>query len=99
MIKLTFANADKIKALKELFAPYAVWIKENEPTTLAYSLQISDKEPLQAIICARFADKDKDYVCTHRGSQEYFKFQVGLKALGPKTTTDSAFEEVGFMSR
>ena len=99
MIKLTFANADKIKALKELFAPYAAWIKENEPTTLAYSLQISDKEPLQAIICARFADKDKDYVCTHRGSQEYFKFQVGLKALGPKTTTDSAFEEVGFMSR
>mmetsp|Transcript_31668 Transcript_31668/g.82773 ORF Transcript_31668/g.82773 Transcript_31668/m.82773 type:complete len:159 (-) Transcript_31668:430-906(-) len=99
VVKLKFKDYSKIIKLKDLFEPYAAWIRENEPTTLAYQLLTSDKDPLSVMIMERYADKDKAYAEIHRGSSEFQKFRPALAALEPEIDGHSYYEGSGFMSR
>ena len=44
VVKLTFDKPEKVDKLKAIFTPYAQFIREKEPTTLAYEMFLSDKE-------------------------------------------------------
>ena len=48
VVKLTFKGIGGVMKLKDLFEPYAQWIKENEPTTLSYSYSTDDKNPVRS---------------------------------------------------
>jgi quinol monooxygenase YgiN len=99
IVQLKFQDYSKIIKLKDLFEPYAAWIHANEPTTLAYQLMTSDKDPLTATIFERYADKDEAYLKIHKGSDEFKAFRPALAALQPEIDGHSYFEGSGFMSR
>ena len=99
VVKMKFKDYSKVIKLKDLFEEYAAWIQENEPTTLAYQLMTSDKDPLTVTLFERYADKEKAYAEVHRGSAEFQKFRPALAALEPEIDGHSYFEASGFMSR
>ena len=66
VVTLTFDEVEKVKKLKELFDPYAEWIKANEPGTLSYSLILSDKNPLQVTVFERYGDRLEHYLVKHK---------------------------------
>ena len=73
----------------------------NEPTTLAYELLISDKNPLLVTIFERYKDKDDAYLKIHKSSAEFLAFRPQLAELNPTIEGDSYYEDYGpgFMSR
>jgi len=98
--KLTFDSPEKVQKLKEIFEPYAGWIKANEPGTLSYSLVTSDKDPLQVMLFERYADRLDSYLVKHKQSTEFGRFRPALAALNPVTDERSYFESSGgFMAR
>jgi len=100
VVRLTFDNATKVQKLKDIFEPYALWIKENEPETLSYSLIISDKDPLQATIFERYKDRLESYLVKHKQSKMFSEFRPALAALDPIVDGHSYFEATGgFLSR
>ena len=99
VVKLKFKDYSKIIKLKDLFEPYAAWIHANEPTTLAYQLMTSDKDPLTVTLFERYQDKDKAYAEIHKGSDEFKSFRPALAALEPEIDGHSYFESNGFMAR
>ena len=98
-MKLKFKDMSKIMKLKDLFGPYAAWIKKNEPTTLSYSLYFSDQDPLTATIFERYTDRDTAYAKVHKESAKFKEFRPALEALGPEIDGHSYYEDLGFMSR
>ena len=100
VVKLTFDSAEKVQKLKDLFEPYAKWIKENEPGTLSYSLIASDSDPLQVMIFERYADKLDSYLVKHKQSSEFAKWRPALAALNPVVDGHSYYESSGgFIAR
>ena len=100
LVKLSFDSKEKVQQLKELFEPYAKWIKENEPGTLSYSLIMSDKDPLQVTIFERYEDRLDSYLVKHKQSAEFQKFRPALDALKPVIDGHSYFESGGgFLAR
>ena len=99
-VQLTFESATKVEECKKLYASYAEWIKENEPTTLTYQLMSSDKDPLQVGMLERYVDKTYAYNVAHKTSPEFFKYRKALDALEPKIDGHSYFESSsGFFAR
>ena len=66
---------------QSIFLPYARWVQENEPNTLMYQLMKSDKTPLFYNIIERYADKERDFLGAHRGSDKFQAFREKLKAM------------------
>ena len=101
IVKMKFDDAKKIETLKEIFSSLARYIKANEPTTLAYELMLSDKDPLVATIFERYADKEKAYLEIHRSSKPFERFRPKLAALAPEMDGHSYYEHgtAGFMQR
>lgn len=101
VVKLKMSEEAKVAELKRFFGPYAKWIAENEPTTLAYELLVSDKDPLVVTIFERYADKDKAFLEIHRSSDEFKAFRPKLAALEPAIDGHSYYEVEGggFMVR
>ena len=101
VVKMTFDTPAKVETLKEVFSSFARYIKANEPTTLAYELFLSDKDPLVATIFERYTDKEKAYLEIHRSSKPFERFRPKLAALAPEMDGHSYYEQgvAGFMSR
>mmetsp|Transcript_4956 Transcript_4956/g.14371 ORF Transcript_4956/g.14371 Transcript_4956/m.14371 type:complete len:177 (-) Transcript_4956:304-834(-) len=81
---LVTANFDSVEHKDEFlkdFGPYAQYVKTHEPTTLAYEVLLSDKDPLQVLILERYQDKDHAYLQVHRSSDEFQAFRPKLKAM------------------
>lgn len=81
---LVTAKFDTIEHKTEflaVFGPYAEYVKTHEPTTLAYEVLLSDKDPLQLLIMERYQDKDHAYLEVHRSSAEFLAFRPKLKAM------------------
>ena len=95
VVKLKFEEESGVAKLREIFEPYAAWIKENEPTTLAYELLLSDKDPLVVTIFERYSSKDEGYIKIHRASAEFARFRPKLAALKPVIDGESYFESPG----
>ena len=70
-------SADKAE-FREMFAPLAVYVRENEPATLSYVLSESDKDPKQVLILERYTTKAA-YLDVHKVSPE---FKVGRGPAG-----------------
>lgn len=60
------------------FEPLAKYVEENEPNTLMYQLMHSDKNLLLYNIIERYVDKERDYVGTHKSSDEFQSFRAIL---------------------
>ena len=58
VVKLTFKGIGGVMKFKDIFEPYADWIKHNEPTTLSYSYSTDDKDPKSVLLFERYADSD-----------------------------------------
>ena len=101
IVKLRFDSEQKVSKLKEIFETLATYIKASEPTTLAYELLLSDKDPLVATIFERYADKEKAYAEVHKSSSQFLTFRAALSALEPKIDGDSYYESsgAGFINR
>ena len=99
IVKMKFKDYGKVIKLKDIFEEFAAYIEANEPTTLAYQLMTSDKDPLTVTLFERYVDKDKAYVEIHKGSAEFAKFRPALAALDGELDGHSFYEGSGFMSR
>ena len=101
VVKITMSDAAKVEELKRIFQPLAAYIAAHEPTTLAYSLLLSDKDPLVVTIFERYADKEKAFLEIHRSSAEFKVFREALTALNPTIDGHSFYEDDGdgFMAR
>lgn len=99
VVKMKFKDYSKVIKLKDIFEEYAAWIQVNEPTTLAYQLMTSDKDPLVVTLFERYTDKDTAYAKVHKGSEAFAKFRPALAALEPDMDGHSYFEGNGFMAR
>ena len=67
--KLKLSGMGKVMKLKEIFEPYAAYVRDNEPTTLSYQLICSDKDPLTVTIfvtAARF-EREREILPQSRG--------------------------------
>ena len=98
-VKLKFKDMGRIMKLKDLFGPYAAWLKKHEPTTLSYALDFSDSDPLTAFIVERYTDRDTAYLKVHKGSDKFKEFRSALDALEPEIDGHSYYEDLGFMAR
>lgn len=99
IVQLKFSGMSKVMAFQKLFAPYAEYVREHEPSTLSYSLIASDKSPLTMTVVERYTDKETAYLKVHKGSEEFAKFRPALDALNPVVDGHSYYEDAGFMAR
>ena len=81
LVTLQFKDADAEKDFKETFLPYAKFVEENEKNTLMYKLMASDKTPFLYNIIERYANKERDFLGSHRNSPQFKEFRATLKAL------------------
>ena len=96
-IVVTFdSEIDKINFLI-IFKPYAEWVKWNEPTTLAFEISQSDKNPLQMFITERYVSKGA-YLEVHRASAEFIAFKEKLVELRGYKLEGHSYEDlnIGF---
>ena len=99
VVKLTFKGIGGVMKFKDIFEPYADWIKHNEPTTLSYSYSTDDKDPKSVLLFERYADRDTAYLKIHKESDEFKKFRPALAALEPVIDGHSYWETGGFIAR
>ena len=99
LVKLKFKDMGRVMKLKDLFGPFAAYVKKNEPNTLSYSLIFSDSDPLSCTIFERFTDRDTAYKKVHRESSEAKAFRAALDALEPEIDGHSYYEDLGYMAR
>ncbi|GMI10630.1 hypothetical protein TrVE_jg2276 [Triparma verrucosa] len=78
LVQLTFVDEAAAGMFVSSFAPLAKYVAENESNTLMYQLMKSDKNPLLYNIIERYADKDRDYLGTHKSSEEFQSFRAIL---------------------
>ena len=64
-------------------------MRAREPTTLAYSLLKSDKDPLTVMVFEKYEDKEHAYLQVHKSSAPFLAFRPRLAALAPVITGQS----------
>lgn len=101
VVQMTFSSEAKRTEFLALFEPYAQFIKENEPTTLAYEVLVSDKDPKVVTMFERFKDREYAYNVAHKTTPEFRKFRAALTELAPELDGHSYYEHAGsgFISR
>ena len=103
-VQLRFVDATARAEAREAFAPYASWIRDNEPGTLGYVWADSDKEDGAhlALIHERYTDKAA-YVGAHRSSERFLEWRAylsGLQTAGKVSVSgESYYEGPGFVDR
>ena len=81
LVTLTFDSDQSKQDFLLLFAPLADYVAANEPNTLAYQVLESDNNPLQVLLLERYADKQRDYLATHKSSTEFVEFRAKLATM------------------
>eukprot|EP00563_Minutocellus_polymorphus_P000100 CAMPEP_0181039452 /NCGR_PEP_ID=MMETSP1070-20121207/10481_1 /TAXON_ID=265543 /ORGANISM="Minutocellus polymorphus, Strain NH13" /LENGTH=103 /DNA_ID=CAMNT_0023117313 /DNA_START=226 /DNA_END=537 /DNA_ORIENTATION=- len=61
--------------------PVCNYVKSKEPTTLAYEVLKSDKDPLMLTFIERYTDKDEAYLKIHKSGEPFLEFRPKLKAM------------------
>jgi quinol monooxygenase YgiN len=80
-VTLMFSEVQyKDQFLKD-FATIAAYVRDHEPTTLAYETLQSDSNPLKVLILERYQDKENAYLKIHKSSQDFLDFRPKLKEL------------------
>ena len=81
LVTLKFKSEKYVDQLLSDIKPLCDYIKANEPTTLAYEVMKSDKDPLMVTLMERYADKDEAYLKIHKSSKPFLEFRPKLKAM------------------
>jgi len=82
-VTVTFSSDEVKMRFLNAFAPYATYVRENEPTTLSYEIFESDKDSKRVFIFERYVNKDA-YINIHRSSESFLKFRSNLTAMTEK---------------
>lgn len=83
-VNVKFSDEESENTFLNAILPYCKWVKENEPNTLEYKLMKSDKEErgITYGILERYADKERDFLGTHRNSSQFAQFRkVSIKCM------------------
>ena len=81
LVTLTFDTDQSKQEFMALFAPLAEYVATHEPNTLAYQVLESDQNPLQILLLERYADKQRDYLDTHKSSTAFSDFRAKLAVM------------------
>ena len=81
LVTMKFKSGEHVKQFFSYVKPLCDYIKSKEPTTLAYEVLKSDKDPLMVTFVGRYADKEEAYLNIHRSTQPFLEFRPKLKAL------------------
>ena len=88
-VSMTFKSAEDLAEFERIFRPVADHVRAREPTTLAYSLLKSDKDPLTVMVFEKYEDKEHAYLQVHKSSAPFLAFRPRLAALAPVITGQS----------
>ena len=89
LVTLKFSSSEHLSTFLGDVKPLADYIARNEPTTIAYEVLQSDRDPLMVTLMERYVDKDEAYLKTHKSSEAFLDFRPKLKAM-----QDAGFVEV-----
>lgn len=81
LVTLKFKSEKYVDQFLEDIKPLCDYIRANEPTTLAYEVMKSDKDPLVVTLMERYADKDEAYLKIHKSAKPFLVFRPKLKAM------------------
>ena len=81
LVTLTFSAPEYIETFLEDVRPLCEYVKEHEPTTIAYEVLKSDSDPLVATLLERYVDKEQAYLNIHKSSAAFLEFRPKLKAM------------------
>ena len=84
---LVTAQFDSVEHKLEMlghFKAVAEHVKSHEPTTLAYEVLLSDKDPNQVMVLERYQDKENAFLKVHRSSAPFLEFRQKLQAMQDK---------------
>ena len=81
LVTLKFKSENYVDQFLSDIKPLCDYIKANEPTTLAYEVMKSDKDPLMVTLMERYADKDEAYLKIHKSAKPFLEFRPKLKAV------------------
>ena len=72
---LTFATEDALHDFTVGFKDYQAYVRKHEPYTLQFELSRSDQSKRRLMVIERYANKDRDYLETHRKSLEFISWR------------------------
>ena len=81
LVTLKFKSEKYVEQFLLDIKPLCDYIKSEEPTTLAYEVLKSDKDPLMVTLMERYADKDEAYLNIHKSAKPFLEFRPKLKAM------------------
>ena len=81
LVTLKFKSEKYVEQFLGDIKPLCDYIRANEPTTLAYEVMKSDKDPLMVTLMERYADKDEAYLKIHKSAKPFLEFRPKLKAM------------------
>eukprot|EP00545_Synedropsis_sp_CCMP1620_P013054 CAMPEP_0119014674 /NCGR_PEP_ID=MMETSP1176-20130426/10186_1 /TAXON_ID=265551 /ORGANISM="Synedropsis recta cf, Strain CCMP1620" /LENGTH=166 /DNA_ID=CAMNT_0006967893 /DNA_START=25 /DNA_END=525 /DNA_ORIENTATION=+ len=81
LVTLLFSDSQYKNQFLQDFAPLATYVRDNEPTTIAYETLQSDSDPLKILILERYRDKEKAYLQIHKSSRQFLDFRPKLMRL------------------
>mmetsp|Transcript_57134 Transcript_57134/g.66784 ORF Transcript_57134/g.66784 Transcript_57134/m.66784 type:complete len:115 (-) Transcript_57134:210-554(-) len=81
IVQLTFIDEESSSKFVNAASPYIDYVRLSEPNTIMYTLMKSDKNPLLYNFIERYLDKERDYIGTHRSSQQFKTFRSLLTLL------------------
>lgn len=81
LVTLVFSEVQYRDQFLNDFATIAAYVRDHEPTTLAYETLQSDSNPLKVLILERYQDKENAYLKIHKSSQVFIDFRPKLKEL------------------
>jgi len=104
LVTLQFQDDYSMQMFLNEFAKVAQYVKEHEPSTLAYEVLLSDQDPLQVLLLERYRDKENAYLKIHKSSEPFLNFRPKLAQLqqeGKVTISGHSYNDswVGFGDR
>lgn len=72
---LTFATEDVLHDFTVGFKDYQAYVRKHEPYTLRFEMSRSDQSERRLMVIERYANKDRDYLKTHRKSLEFISWR------------------------
>mmetsp|Transcript_5439 Transcript_5439/g.7875 ORF Transcript_5439/g.7875 Transcript_5439/m.7875 type:complete len:157 (-) Transcript_5439:135-605(-) len=81
LVTLLFKKEQYKEEFLNDFVPLAKYVRQHEPTTIAYEVLQSDDDPLRIMILERYVDKEMAYLKVHKLSAAFLEFRPKLKAM------------------
>ena len=72
---LTFTSEDVLHDFIVGFKDYQAYLHKHEPHTLQFEMSRSDQSERRLMVIERYANKDRDYLETHRKSLEFISWR------------------------